>query len=152
MSNSIFVTSTNYSAEVTSFELHAPDEIEWARPNGLPSGFETLNVYTCAREGAASSPMEIATTRYTQAGETTLASLKRIHTLRQNQRVTPVLITTMLSDCRVSLSEPTTSTSPTRSIYLSKPSHCASMTCGWFVGWRSLKIIRRIAQSRLGRK
>lgn len=102
------------------FELRAPDEIEWARPNGLPSGFETLNVYTCARGGAASSPMEIATTRYTQAGEPTLVSLKRIHTLRQNQRVTPVLIATILSDGRVSLFEPTTSTSSTRPIDLSQ--------------------------------
>jgi hypothetical protein len=64
--------------------------------------------------------MEIATARYTQAGEPTLASLKRLHTLRQNQRVTPVLIATILSDGRVSLFEPTTSTSPTRPIDLSQ--------------------------------
>ena len=105
---------------MTPFELRAPDEIEWVRPNGLPSGFETLNVYTCARGGVASSPMEIATARYTQGGEPTLANLKRLHTLRQNQRVTPVLIATILSDGRVSLFEPTTSTSPTRPIELSQ--------------------------------
>ena len=109
-----------YDCPMPPFELRAPDEIDWIRPNGLPSGFETLNVYTCARGGAASSPMEIATTRYTQTGEPTLASLKRIHTLRQNQRVTPVLIATILSDGRVSLFEPTTSTSPTRPIELSQ--------------------------------
>lgn len=100
--------------------LDCEDRIEWSRQSGTPSDFETLAVYTCAQGSAASVPMEIATARYTASGEPTLASLKRLHTKRQNGRVTPVLLAVILADGRVTLFEPTTSTAPTRPIDLSQ--------------------------------
>jgi hypothetical protein len=58
--------------------------------------------------------MEIATLQFSPAGEPSRQALTRVHTLRVNQRVTPVVIATILADDTVMLFGPNTAVAPTR--------------------------------------
>jgi hypothetical protein len=62
--------------------------------------------------------MEIATARYAAPGEPSLQSLKRLHALRVNQRVTPVLLATLLEDGRVIIFGPVSTSAPVRPVDL----------------------------------
>ena len=103
---------------VTSMELRSEQYIEWSRPSGLPNGFETRYVYTCRQGESASPPMEIAVLHFSHAGKPSRQALTRVHTLRVNQRVTPVVIATVLADDTVTLFGPNTAVAPTRALPL----------------------------------
>lgn len=65
-----------------------------------------------------SAPMEIASARYDPPGEPSLQSLKRLHALRVNQRVTPVLLAILLADGRVTIFGPVATSAPVRPVAL----------------------------------
>jgi len=58
--------------------------------------------------------MEIAVLDFSHAGEPSRQALTRVHTLRVNQRVTPVVIATILANDTVTLFGPNTAVVPTR--------------------------------------
>jgi hypothetical protein len=62
--------------------------------------------------------MEIAVLHFSPAGEPSRQALTRVHTLRVNQRVTPVVIATILANDTVTLFGPNTAVAPTRPLPL----------------------------------
>lgn len=94
-------------------ELRSEEFIEWSRPSGLPNGFETQYVFTCRQGDSASPPMEIAVLHFSQSGMPSRQALTRVHTLRVNQRVTPVVIATILENNAAILFGPNTAVAPT---------------------------------------
>jgi hypothetical protein len=100
--------------ETMGLILRAGSTVSWTRPSGLPNGFETDDVFTCQRGTSVSAPMEIATARFTGSGQPGRPALARLHTLRVNQRVTPVVLAIELTTGQVIIFGPNPEVAPTK--------------------------------------
>jgi hypothetical protein len=97
-------------------ELIGNSKIDWVRPSGTPNGFETIDVITGQQGAAGSAAIEIASARWTKSGDPTREALARLHTLRVNQRVTPVILVVEFTNGNVVLFGPNLAVAPTRAL------------------------------------
>jgi len=95
-------------------ELRGANRIDWARPSGMPSGFETLYVYSGQQGSLVSAAIEIAVVKWTKPGVPTRDVLGRLHSLRVNQRVTPVVLVVEVERNVVILFGPNSAIAPTK--------------------------------------
>ena len=87
----------NNEGRYVGIHLNAESKIDWVRPQAAPSGFETISVNTGQQGASASPPIEIAIASWTKAGEPNRDAITKLHHLRKNQRVTPVILVVELA-------------------------------------------------------
>lgn len=88
--------------------------IDWARPAGTPAGFETVAVVTGQQGSSASSAVELALSKWVKPETPSRDALGRLHTLRVNQRVTPVVLVVELPGGSALIFGPNPALAPTR--------------------------------------
>jgi hypothetical protein len=99
-----------------AFQFNAEGEIDWIRPQATPSGFDTVSVFTGQQGGSASPPLEIAVATWSKPGEPNRDAISKLHQLRVNQRVTPVVLIVEIAGGAAVLFGPNASVAPTKSL------------------------------------
>jgi len=74
-----------------SVSLNGKSRIEWKRPEGCPSGFETFEIVV-GNSDTAGMALEIAISKWSRTEPPTRDALTRLHNLRTNKRATPVVL------------------------------------------------------------
>lgn len=93
-------------------KLRGANRIDWAPPSGMPSGFEALYVYSGQQGSLVSAAIEIAVVKWTKPGVPTRDVLGRLHSLRVNRRVTPVVLVVEVESGAVVLFGPNSAVAP----------------------------------------
>jgi hypothetical protein len=91
--------------------LKGSGSTEWTRPSGCPEGFEPRQVLVGHSDGGGMA-LEVAITRWTKKDSPTREQLARLHTLRLNQRATPLVLIVELSGGATFVFGPNTSAAP----------------------------------------
>lgn len=74
-----------------TISLVSPKRIDWAKPDGCPSGFDTEYVVVGNSDGGGMA-LEVAVTSWTKSEPPTREALTRLHTIRLNKRAQPVVL------------------------------------------------------------
>jgi hypothetical protein len=97
-----------------AIKLNGTNKIDWVRPTGMPAGFEPVSVFTGQQGVAASSGVEIAVSTWEKPEAPAREALARLHTLRVNQRVTPVVLVVELPAGAALIFGPNPAVAPTK--------------------------------------
>ena len=98
-----------------AIQLSAASRIDWVRTQATPSGFDTISVFTGQQGGSASPALEIAVAKWIKPGEPNRDAVSKLHQLRVNQRVTPVVLIVEVTGGAI-LFGPNASIAPTSSL------------------------------------